>query len=314
MKNTLIILFVYLSFAIGVIAQPGPIPGAGGGSTGNATYATNSGSAAMANSATGLALANMTFFQNVISGTNQIDAAALYVDSVAGSDANPGTITAPFKTLAMVTNAVGKSIYGKAGSVFHEAFPLPDNSHIMAYGSGQKPTVTGAETLTNALFTLSSGLTNTYEYPWTNKAMMVWETKGIGNFSTRHPGGFGWSITNSGIVDGIAGSWFAGTNKLYVHLADNSNPASNSWIYEVAVRSFGIYSGSNTVCEDWIAEKQWVDANTQGYNILGHCKNTYKRCIGRYAFYHNIGVTDNANQYLNLEDCVGFECEPWAVR
>src|ERR1035437_3248848 len=45
MKNTLIILFVYLSFAMGVIAQPGPIPGAGGGSTGNATYALTAGTA-----------------------------------------------------------------------------------------------------------------------------------------------------------------------------------------------------------------------------------------------------------------------------
>jgi hypothetical protein len=143
--------------------------------------------------------------------------------------------------------------------------------------------------------------------------MMVWETKGSGNFSSRLPGGYGWSITNKSIVEGIAGAWYWDTNNLYVHLGDNSNPASNTWVYEVAVRTFGIYSGSNTLCEDWIAEKQWVDAFTQGYNILGHCKNTYNRCIGRYAFYHNIGVTDSANQYMNLNDCVGFECEPWAT-
>lgn len=87
-----------------------------------------------------------------------------YVDSVNGNDANPGTLTAPWKSIAKV-NAVtlvpGQSVGFKRGGVWREAL-RPKESGLAgrplvfgAYGKGHKPIINGAHAVSR--FTITRG-------------------------------------------------------------------------------------------------------------------------------------------------------------
>jgi len=102
---------------------------------------------------------------------SQLDPPGIYVDSVLGSDSNPGTETLPLQHLAAVTallggnSTVATNIYLKRGSKFYESFVVPTNAFVCDYSIGVKPIITGVTNLNNAGFTLTAGKTNTYQLP-----------------------------------------------------------------------------------------------------------------------------------------------------
>jgi len=80
--------------------------------------------------------------------------ASYYVDATLGNDSNPGTQTQPWKTVSKVNStsfSAGDSIYFKRGEVWRETLTVPSsgsNGNLItfgAYGSGDKPKITGAD-------------------------------------------------------------------------------------------------------------------------------------------------------------------------
>jgi len=80
-----------------------------------------------------------------------------YVDAALGDDSNPGTQTQPWKTVSKVNSTsfnAGDNIYFKRGEIWRETLTIPssgsDGSPITfgAYGSGDKPKISGADVIT----------------------------------------------------------------------------------------------------------------------------------------------------------------------
>ena len=90
--------------------------------------------------------------------------ATYYVSSSSGSDANPGTQTAPWQTLAKVANSAslfkpGDSILLKRGDTWREAFNIQNQAGASgapitygAYGSGALPTVDSQQARTFGVY------------------------------------------------------------------------------------------------------------------------------------------------------------------
>lgn len=258
---------------------------------------------------------------------------AVYVDSVSGNDANAGTTSAaPVKTIAqaltLVSGNTSPEIYLKRASVFREQFQLPNGCKVMSYGpaTSPKPIVSGADLLSNASFSLTSGQTYTYQISLPSIAsttnpyvsvtnsdvLMVWEN------NTR----LGYTFNQSGYtrptsianVEATAGSfWWDSTNKiLYIHPADNSNPTSNGKVYEATVRTLAIHGGDNIYVDSIDAEKAGakISSGQQGYAILGYKSGIYRNCTGKYGWNHIIGVANDVIAgTLTFEYCVAEDCE-----
>lgn len=251
----------------------------------------------------------------------------IYVDSVAGNDSGAGTQASPYKTLAKVSslNPVGRNIYAKCGSVFHEQFAIPTNSYVGKYGVGANPKITGAETLNNASFTLAAGWTNTYQYaltvpPSTNpyvgnglvvtNVLMVWA-------NTVRMGAL-WSYNCASVLQVELTNnsfWYDTTNHLlYIHPADNSDPTTNGVVYEASIRTLCLHGGTGFTVEDVDAEKCYAydTSGQQGYQLLGYGSGTYRRCSAKYSWNHCAGVAtafDPGNVILTFDSVVGADTE-----
>lgn len=79
----------------------------------------------------------------------------LYIDAVAGKDSNPGTMSAPWRTLSKLASTAvvaGRTIYLSCGSTWRESVTLRSGNlvagtRILGYGacSSSKPRITGAD-------------------------------------------------------------------------------------------------------------------------------------------------------------------------
>lgn len=253
------------------------------------------------------------------------NAATHYVDSVNGNDSNSGlNPNIAMKTLAGLVSKytlTGTNILLARGSVFREQFLVPDKSYIGAYGVGTNPIVSGADLLNNASFTLASGKTYTYQIslpsiPTTNNpyavvnsngVLAVWENN-VRLGTTASP-----QTSISGVEATTGSFWWDATNKiLYIHTTDSSSPISNGRIYEGSTRTLAIYGGDGFIAEDIIGEKNYIVNTTgqQGYGILGYASGTYRRCVGRYGWNHNVGVANQiAAGTLTFDHCVASDME-----
>src|ERR1019366_8357074 len=81
-----------------------------------------------------------------------------YVDSAGGSDTNPGTLAAPWKTIAKVNKtpmAAGQSVGFKRGGTWLEQLTIPSGGDaglpitFGAYGTGPNPTISGADVVSS---------------------------------------------------------------------------------------------------------------------------------------------------------------------
>jgi len=91
---------------------------------------------------------------------------AYYVDSVAGSNSNTGTLEAkPLKDLtSLPTLAAGTTVYLKAGSLWRQSLaPTNDNTRIIAYGAGAAPIIDGSDAVTASEWAPTSGQAGVYE-------------------------------------------------------------------------------------------------------------------------------------------------------
>jgi len=267
-----------------------------------------------------------------LSGSGDYDSAGIYVDSLLGDDAATGRAGDPIRTLAraniLATNYAAPHIWLRRDRVWREAWYVPDNAHVRSYASGVRPVVSGATFLTNSLFSLAAGKSNTYAYAispaWEtntfaeithNDVLKVWDN----NIRLKGGGGTSTNVSHVGVaaVESAPGSaWYDTTNRiLYVHLADHANPARSSRVLEASVRTMAVYVGTNCIVEDLIGEKAYAltGGGSQGYGILAKAQALVKNCVGRYGWNHNIGT---ANYFplppgteLRFENCVAYDCE-----
>lgn len=93
------------------------------------------------------------------SGTN------FFVDAVYGNDANSGTQSSPWKTLAKVSTASmpsGSTVFLRRGMVWNEQLTIPSSGiTIDAYGIGVVPVIDGSASITGGWMSAGSGLYST---------------------------------------------------------------------------------------------------------------------------------------------------------
>jgi len=266
---------------------------------------------------------------------SQLDPPGIYVDSVLGSDSNPGTETLPLQHLAAVTallggnSTVATNIYLKRGSKFYESFVVPTNAFVCDYSIGVKPIITGVTNLNNAGFTLTAGKTNTYQLPLivpieTNvfagnlvqsNVLMVWQANQRLGARWDQNASYN-NNTNTAInsVDGNPNSFFYDlTNHvLYLNTSTNGNPATNGLIYEASIRTLALVGSSNCTVSNIIGEKCYARDNggNEGYGILGEYSGTFINCIGRHGWNHCVGFAPPLG-YVGTNTFIG--CYGWDI-
>jgi hypothetical protein len=252
-----------------------------------------------------------------------------YVDSVAGNDTNSGlNEQCPLQSLtnATITNLVGPgvTINIKRGSVFGQQVVLTNYGlTIVAYGMGPKPLISGGDVLTNSLFTLAPSCSYTYQIPfgpfaYTNifarilntNVPMVWDNKARLGFPPFESG-----IITLSQVDATPGSFLYTNGYVYVHPADNSNPATNGRLYEATTRTICFVGGDNCFVQDLRTEESYC----YPYSSVGQCGwgfdaqggGTYNRCESYRFWIHAIGTTSGFNDTMPLifENCFGYDGE-----
>lgn len=268
----------------------------------------------------------------------------IFVDSVSGSDANAGTSNSPFATLAKVVSVTGGSantnIYLKRGSVFRESFAIPTNASISSYGlswyrptgiydglTNNRPIISGATQLVNGAFSLVAGQSNTYQYAFTptfwsiseggstitcSNVCMMWEN----NVRLGRPMQTWGAATNLNMVITNKPSWWydQGNHLIYVHSGDDSDPSTNSRIYEASVRRLVLYSGTNITLYDLQAEKGYEDTPAHSLNeFSGMGSGSITKCIFRMGFNHLAGVANTVDNKspLVFDSCVFADNDPW---
>ncbi len=160
-----------------------------------------------------------------------LGAAEVHV-ATTGSDGNPGSASAPLRT---IQRAVDRALPGDTvfihGGTYREGFTVSRRGTaaapitIAAYGS-DKPVIKGSQSVTG--WTLHSG-TTWKRTGWTANSQQVFANgvllKQIGAPPVGYPAYF-YKPTGSGVADMTPGSFYYGSGTLYVRLADGSNPNS----------------------------------------------------------------------------------------
>lgn len=229
---------------------------------------------------------------------------SVYVDSVAGSDANDGlTSDAPKATcaagLAVLASSGRKMIRLKRGSFFREQINLPAGKRLKNYGSGARPildpreNITGPWTLYGAAYTYQRTVNHALSPPSVHR---VWEDgvrlKRVGNAATVEttPGSF-YAATPSGT-----------TGVLYIHPNGDGDPNSNGKTYSYSYRMYGVDMGDGCL----------VDGISTGWN--GGNDGSI-RALARNCVIRNCDAFDGAKHHVLLSEgvveyCNCYDAEP----
>lgn len=192
-------------------------------------------------------------------------AADYYVDSTAGNDASAGTMpSAPWRTLSWVNSHPFRPndvVHLKRGSVFRDTLRPegPDNANFhglsfVAYGTGQPPTINGADVVPG--WSRASGTGSVYAAPQPRPVYNVFIDGGPGWGLTRacclpdehckasasRPPSRGKSCAIGAMRPG-SWLWSEGDGKdspvLYIWLPGGSNPSTHT--VEAVTRQFGVH-------------------------------------------------------------------------
>jgi parallel beta helix pectate lyase-like protein len=198
----------------------------------------------------------------------------LYVDSVGGSDSNPGTSAdAPWHTVARV-NATplrpGDAIYFKRGGVWREMLQPQSGGAPLnpitfsSYGSGPSPVISGSDLIAG----------------WSGDPGPIYHAKSARPGNVFVDGGPGWGLARAQSIGEMRpASWFwdAATSQLYVWLAEGVNPAGHT--IEAAVRPSGFYANT--------ADSRFANITIDGL--------TFERTSGFGIYFHSyaakVGLT-----------------------
>lgn len=166
-----------------------------------------------------------------------------YCDSVSGSDSNDGLSegTAKATVSAVTALASGPCVFEfKRGSYFREQLTVPEGDYVVkAYGHGDRPIFDCADVVST--FTKTGGFTNVYQVTYNNELTDAGKTKISMWFDeTRMI-----RVTSQSLCDSTPASFYAivsgtGTDTVYFHNPDSTDPNGDGRVYEVAVRNYGV--------------------------------------------------------------------------
>ena len=230
---------------------------------------------------------------------------SVYVDSVAGSDANDGlTATTPKATCAagmtVLASSGRKTIRLKCGSFFREQINLPAGKRLKNYGSGERPILDPRDVAPTS-WTLTESRTFTYQQTLPHNLIApsfhrIWEN-GVRLLRAT-------SVAN---CEATVGSFYAATPSgtsqvLYVHPSDDSNPNSNGKEYKYSRRMYGCDMGSGCVYDG--VDTGWQAGSDGAIRALAH------NCVIR-----NAKVTDGRKHHVLLaeglcENVEAYDAEP----
>lgn len=156
-----------------------------------------------------------------------------YVDSVNGKDSNPGTLSAPWKTIARANAATltpGQSVGFKRGGMWRETLAMRQSGTAAApivfgaYGTGSQPIITGSDIVSGFVADPTAGV---WDAPVATAPTAVW----IDGIALQPPVGSKAGLTSQN-------KWFWQSGTLYIY--SSSNPSSGHTV-EAAVRTNAIY-------------------------------------------------------------------------
>jgi hypothetical protein len=212
-----------------------------------------------------------------------------YVDPLAGSDKNRGTLAQPFKTVAKI-NALaltpGQSVGFKRGGVWREQLSVPSSGRagnpitFGAYGTGTNPVITGADIATGFL----------------DGGLNIWDKLGV----TTQPnlviiGGSLGTFKSSRAALASPGDWYWGSNQLSVYATSDPSGA-----VEMGQRAAAIYiQGKAYITVDGLTLS---GGNQLGafYASEGSTNLTIRNCTLTKAYF--AGVFVRGVDYFDMHD------------
>lgn len=227
---------------------------------------------------------------------------SVYVDSVAGSDANDGLTQATPKAtcaagMTVLASSGRKTIRLKCGSFFREQITLPAGKRLKNYGSGARPILDPRENAP-ASWTLTSGQTYTYQQTLTH-ALSSPSTHRLWEDGVRLK-----RVTSIALCESTVGSFFAPTpsstsNLVYIHPNGDGDPNSNGKTYSYSSRMYGV-DMSNGCTLDGI-DTGWQGGNDGSIRALArNC--VVRNCSALDGSKHNMLFADGAVDNVTLHD------------
>ena len=252
-----------------------------------------------------------------------------YVDSVNGSDANPGNDpNLAYQHLATVPAvANGSTVCLRRGSTFTDSLYIGvsgdtrNNVTVEDYGPANlpKPMIDESDVIPPGSWSLVAGTSNLYQAtvsgpgtstpskylfpfyitgPWIN----VWECKS----SPCTPTGFGgndWFLynqTTQALASSTPGSYYISdmtqpTVTIYVHPWDGTNPITNGYTYSYSHRGLGVETdGTNDIVTNIVSKKNADnDGSIVSYGTTGTFNGVEAYQGGKHNVYCSSGCTAN---------------------
>ena len=251
---------------------------------------------------------------------------AFYVDP-AGNDSNSGTSpTSPWRSIAKVNSASlqpGDVVFFKSGGIWRERM-IPRNGAAgapiiyAAYGSGPKPIISGADTVPNSGWSVTSG--SIYQVTLANAPATIWDLYVDGGVGAAAQNALGsdsmWGLLSAACVSSCSpgpatyiggmesGSWFYSNPTLYVWLGDGSSPANHT--VEIVTRDSAV---GGTVSSG-VAPSHIVldDLNLQR---AGEGVSFYAAGVGSYGdiVMRNLTVTQTGTGQVDAKYLNGLDLE-----
>ncbi len=225
-----------------------------------------------------------------------------YVDAENGSDANTGKTPAQaFENISKIQSLYNNgrlpqfsTIYLKAGSAWAQSLELGDNYHIKSYGEGERPIISGADTVDNADFVLhADDIYKVTDYKALSTFMVISAFED-GEVLTRvttltaMPAGT-FAVYNQNTADFMDATWneiVSDTSHrytIYIRATDSSDVTANSKVYEITKRGYAVYLQDNCTALGIHTTKQ---GNRDGSLILGF-NAVIDSCTMSWGHKHN---------------------------
>lgn len=175
-----------------------------------------------------------------------------YVDALNGSDANSGkSRLRAFATIAKLETVfgAGQSAGLRRGSHWREELNLPGaGCRVRAYGAGERPILDGSNLVSSGAWSKTAGRSYVYQCNITPE----WYGSGKDWLNVFEDDWYLERVADLAACDSTPGSYYpsgsSGSITLYVHAADDGNPASNGKTYEYTQRKFGLDAYSHANC------------------------------------------------------------------
>jgi len=202
-----------------------------------------------------------------------------YVDSVNGSDSNPGTQAAPWKTIGKVnsaTLAAGQSVGFKRGDTWRETLEPGQSGSagnpitFGAYGDGSAPLITGADVLNN--WTLDSG--HIYYASVSTETLEVFRN-----------GARATLVGSKAALVSDGQWWYDGALKVWIY--STADPTLATW--EASQRNFAILVSGKSYIN--VSDLAFMGANEIGVQLI----------TAAHSIFSNIEAKLNSSSGISME-------------